>query len=102
MGRVENGGLNTVEHKLHRCRPNCAACCIAPGISSPIPGMPAGKPGGVRCLHLSDELLCRLIDSPERPAVCRGFAFDPLVCGTSREEAMRILGELEGLHSDEN
>ncbi|HNM56919.1 MAG TPA: YkgJ family cysteine cluster protein, partial [Thauera aminoaromatica] len=22
------------------CRPGCAACCIAPSISSPIPGMP--------------------------------------------------------------
>ncbi|HNF77692.1 MAG TPA: YkgJ family cysteine cluster protein, partial [Thauera aminoaromatica] len=24
------------------CRPGCAACCIAPSISSPIPGMPHG------------------------------------------------------------
>ncbi|MDP3170542.1 MAG: YkgJ family cysteine cluster protein, partial [Polaromonas sp.] len=22
------------------CRPGCGACCIAPSISSPIPGMP--------------------------------------------------------------
>ncbi|MDP4734972.1 MAG: YkgJ family cysteine cluster protein, partial [Limnohabitans sp.] len=22
------------------CRPGCAACCTAPSISSPIPGMP--------------------------------------------------------------
>jgi hypothetical protein len=32
------------------CRPGCAACCIAPSISSPIPGMPHGKPAGVRCI----------------------------------------------------
>ena len=29
------------------CRPHCGACCIALSISSPIPGMPAGKPAGV-------------------------------------------------------
>ncbi|HLV28200.1 MAG TPA: YkgJ family cysteine cluster protein, partial [Burkholderiaceae bacterium] len=26
------------------CRPHCGACCTAPSISSPIPGMPQGKP----------------------------------------------------------
>ncbi|MGU7695722.1 YkgJ family cysteine cluster protein, partial [Escherichia coli] len=26
------------------CRPDCGACCTAPSISSPIPGMPDGKP----------------------------------------------------------
>ena len=30
------------------CRRNCGACCIAPSITSPIPGMPQGKPAGVR------------------------------------------------------
>jgi hypothetical protein len=25
------------------CRPQCGACCVAPSISSPIPGMPHGK-----------------------------------------------------------
>jgi len=25
------------------CRSGCGACCIAPSISSPIPGMPNGK-----------------------------------------------------------
>ena len=28
------------------CRTDCGACCIAPSISSPIPGMPQGKPAG--------------------------------------------------------
>ena len=28
------------------CRPGCGACCIAPSITSPIPGMPDGKPVG--------------------------------------------------------
>ena len=45
------------------CRPGCAACCIAPSISSPIPGMPHGKPAGVRCAQLDEAglglvLLC--------------------------------------------
>ena len=38
------------------CRPGCGACCIAPSISSPIPGMPVvggiSKPAGVRCGQL--------------------------------------------------
>ncbi|HVK38365.1 MAG TPA: YkgJ family cysteine cluster protein, partial [Candidatus Kapabacteria bacterium] len=35
------------------CRDGCGACCIAPSITSPIPGMPDGKPAGVRCVQLS-------------------------------------------------
>lgn len=27
------------------CRPHCAACCIAPSITSPLPGLSLGKPG---------------------------------------------------------
>jgi uncharacterized protein len=57
--------------------------------------MPDGKPPGVRCVQLSDELLCRLIGSQERPAVCSSFRFDPLICGNSREEAMQIMEDLE-------
>ena len=38
------------------CRSGCAACCIAPSISSPIPGMPHGKPAGVRCVQLTADL----------------------------------------------
>lgn len=75
-----------------KCREGCGACCIAPSISSPIPGMPNGKPAGERCLHLSVANLCALFGSPERPAVCGAFAADPQVCGTSNDEAIRILG----------
>ncbi|NBX68342.1 MAG: YkgJ family cysteine cluster protein, partial [Proteobacteria bacterium] len=35
------------------CRIGCGACCIAPSISSPLPGMPHGKPAGVRCVNLN-------------------------------------------------
>lgn len=81
--------------KSHHCRPGCGACCIAPSISSAIPGMPGGKPAGVRCVQLTEDLLCKLIDTPQRPAVCNGFRFDPLICGNSREEAIEIISVLE-------
>lgn len=42
------------------CRSNCAACCIAPSISSPIPGMPEGKPAGIPCIQLTPDLKCKL------------------------------------------
>jgi len=77
------------------CRAGCGACCIAPSISSPIPGMPEGKPAGVRCLHLSVDYLCALFGRAERPAVCAAFKADELVCGDSRESAVRMLGWLE-------
>lgn len=78
-----------------QCRAGCGACCIAPSISSPIPGMPQGKPAGERCVQLTDDNLCALFGRPERPAVCGGFRADPLVCGETREEAIRLLGWLE-------
>lgn len=77
------------------CREGCGACCIAPSISSPIPGMPQGKPAGERCLHLSVENLCALFGKPERPSVCGGFKAEPEVCGHDRDEAIRIIGWLE-------
>ena len=77
------------------CRKKCGACCIAPSISSPIPGMPDGKPGGVPCIHLSKNFRCLIYGDPERPKVCDQFQADPEVCGTSREEALMLLGKLE-------
>ena len=77
------------------CRPRCAACCIAPSISSPIPGHPNGKPAGVRCLQLDDEDRCRLFGRPERPAVCGSLAPHAEMCGASREQAMHWLDRME-------
>ncbi|HEY0287393.1 MAG TPA: YkgJ family cysteine cluster protein [Pseudomonas sp.] len=74
------------------CRSGCGACCIAPSISSPIPGMPQGKPAGERCLHLSVEMLCALFGRPERPVVCGQFKADPEVCGNNQQEAIRLIG----------
>ena len=77
------------------CRIGCAACCIAPSISSPIPGMEQGKPAGVRCCQLSEDGRCLIFGTPLRPAVCSSLAPDREMCGTSTEEAMRQLAEWE-------
>lgn len=78
-----------------RCRDRCAACCIAPSISSPIPGMPAGKPAGVACVQLDEQLRCRLFGKPERPAVCASLRPSAGMCGDSREQALQSLQRLE-------
>ena len=77
------------------CRPDCAACCIAPSISSSYPGHPQGKPAGVRCAHLDAADRCRLYGDPRRPAVCAAFQAAPEHCGATREEALEILARLE-------
>lgn len=77
------------------CRAGCGACCIAPSISSPIPGMPDGKPAGVRCIQLDSGNRCRLFGKPERPDICRRLRAEPLMCGATREDALRLLQALE-------
>lgn len=77
------------------CRPGCGACCIAPSISSPIPGMPFGKPAGMPCVQLDDDQLCRLFGKPERPAVCVRFPAMLEHCGTSRGQGLALLAHLE-------
>lgn len=79
------------------CRAGCGVCCIVVSISSPIPGMPDGKPAGVRCLHLSDDNRCRLFGDPTRPNVCRQFQASREICGETSEEADALLSELERL-----
>jgi len=77
------------------CRPGCAACCIAPSISSPIPGMPLGKPAGIRCIQLTADNLCLLFGKAERPAVCASLSPCPDMCAGSSSEAMQILTRWE-------
>ncbi len=77
------------------CRSGCAACCTAPSISSPIPGLPHGKPAGMPCPQLDAALRCRLFGRPERPAVCASLRPGPEMCGGGRDEAMAILAALE-------
>ncbi|HBH39195.1 MAG TPA: zinc/iron-chelating domain-containing protein [Curvibacter sp.] len=77
------------------CRPGCAACCIAPSISSPFPGMPEGKPAGVRCVQLDAAGRCLLFGRPERPAVCASLRPSQEMCGDSRHAALTFLKNLE-------
>lgn len=77
------------------CRLGCGACCIAPSISSPIPGMPEGKPAGIRCVQLDEHNLCRLFEKPDRPKVCLSFQAEPCVCGDSNEQAIKIITQWE-------
>jgi Fe-S-cluster containining protein len=77
------------------CRDGCGACCTAPSITSAIPGMPGGKPAGVRCAQLDDAERCLLFGRPERPAVCLSLMPSAEMCGSHREQAMHWLARLE-------
>lgn len=77
------------------CRPHCAACCIAPSITSPLPGMPHGKPAGVPCVQLDDDLRCKVFGQPGRPTFCGGLQPSAEMCGESREHALAWLERLE-------
>lgn len=83
------------------CRPGCGACCIAPSISTPIPGLGAEqarpKAAGERCWQLDEELRCRLFGRPERPAVCGSLAPSHELCGPSPEAALVWIAQLERL-----
>jgi hypothetical protein len=81
------------------CRPGCGACCIAPSISSPIPGMPNGKPAGVRCVQLDDANRCMIFGKMERPPVCESLQPSTEMCGASREHALLYLARLDALTS---
>lgn len=78
-----------------QCRNSCGACCIAPSINTPLPGMPNGKPAGVKCLHLSEDYLCKIFTDPARPNLCDEFKAGIDVCGTNREEALQLITILE-------
>ena len=80
---------------MMECRSQCGACCIAPSINSPIPGMPDGKPAGVRCVQLLDDMRCAIFGQPERPAFCGGIQPSPEMCGENREQALVWLTRLE-------
>ena len=83
------------------CRAGCAACCIAPSISSFIPGMPGGKPSGVRCAQLTPDNRCRLFGLPARPEVCTRLRPNREMCGESADDALAYLYALEAATSPE-
>ena len=77
------------------CRPGCGACCIAPSITSPLPGMPDGKAAGVPCAQLLPDMRCAVFGRPERPAFCGGLRPSAEMCGDNREQAIVWLNRLE-------
>lgn len=77
------------------CRPGCGACCIAPSITSPIPGMPNGKPAGIRCVQLTATNQCLLWGRPERPAFCADLRPSADMCGADADDALARLSALE-------
>ena len=78
-----------------QCRLGCGACCIAPSISSPLPGMPYGKKAGERCVNLSEDNLCKIFGRSDRPQVCEAFKATEDVCGNSNQQAIEIISYLE-------
>ena len=87
--------MSNESHAPLSCRVGCAACCIAPSISSVIPGMPNGKPAGVPCIQLDQQGQCKLFGLPERPAVCLSLQPEAAMCGDDREHALHYLSQLE-------
>lgn len=57
--------------------------------------MPGGKPAGVPCIQLDDQMRCRLFGSPQRPAFCGGLQPSAEMCGSTREAALLWLVALE-------
>jgi uncharacterized protein len=76
-------------------RVGCGACCIAPSISSPMPGMPHGKTSGVRCMNLTHDHRCALYGKPERPEVCKRLRASEEMCGQTAREAFVWLAWME-------
>lgn len=81
------------------CRTHCGACCIAPSITSPIPGMPNGKAAGERCIHLTEDYRCAIFTDPLRPKACAQFQAELEFCGENRAQALKILAEFEVITS---
>lgn len=61
--------------------------------------MPDGKPAGVPCVQLDEQLNCRIFGEPSRPAVCGSLKPSVEMCGDNREQAMIFLQRLESLTS---
>jgi hypothetical protein len=58
--------------------------------------MPSGKPAGVVCANLDPQsFACRIWGAADYPPVCAAFVATADVCGSNREEALRLIGELE-------
>lgn len=77
------------------CRTGCGACCIVPSITTKTPKLPNGKPAGVPCPHLDNDIRCMIFSDPDRPKVCASLQASKEMCGNSKEAAMAYLKWLE-------
>jgi hypothetical protein len=57
--------------------------------------MPQGKPAGVPCAQLDEDLRCKVFGQPQRPAFCAGLKPSAEMCGDSREQALDWLTQME-------
>lgn len=97
MKAAEPALSRKAEQPRLECRAGCGACCIAPSITSPIPGMPHGKPAGIPCVQLLPDMRCAIFGRPERPAFCASLRPTQEMCGATREQALAHLAALEAL-----
>jgi hypothetical protein len=92
---IRSSAIAAIQTDAMHCRDHCGACCIAPSITTPIPGMPNGKPAGVSCIQLDADMRCRIFGMPGRPACCAGLQASAEMCGSTRAQALVWLAELE-------
>ena len=62
--------------------------------------MPQGKPAGVPCVQLDEQLRCKIFGQPERPAVCGQLQASWEMCGPhddGGQHARLYLTQLEAL-----
>lgn len=57
--------------------------------------MPHGKPAGMPCVQLTDDLRCALFGRPERPAFCASLRAQPDMCGDDRAAALTLIKAME-------
>jgi hypothetical protein len=57
--------------------------------------MPQGKPAGVACAQLMDDMRCAVFGKPERPAFCASLQASVEMCGIDRHAAIFWLTQLE-------
>jgi hypothetical protein len=57
--------------------------------------MQHGKPAGVACAQLLEDMRCAVFGKPERPAFCASLQASVEMCGTDRHAAILWLTQLE-------
>jgi uncharacterized protein len=62
--------------------------------------MANGKPAGVRCIQLGDDLRCMIFGDPRRPACCAGLQPSAQMCGATNDARCHALAWLTQLEID--